>query len=820
MKFSKVLLLLTTVTLAACDTKRNPYFNDEEAQFRVTSVNVLSTQSLGRNSFGHVNQVRYDLSVCIQDLTQTPVPPRLKFDIVVGSETISRQTTEDGCLNWTREIGFDPNKQEKFYILTTTIVGSGELRGRLRIDIALNPWRRQFIDLRKNPDAIPATTEVERVRPESDSFKLKDISSAPRNERSGKETPEATPESNVLPQSNAFSTESGPTNSTLRMAINGSNLRKIRLDPRKPYTVDRNLTLTTHEIFEFGVQINFFVSNFEHPETQVAPRNGRFKVSLAIIEEPDYEIDDLWKFLDRTKTVRSLLVSQEKSRWLIDLQVATVKLMSEKKLHANSELSLNLKRRIVAKALVPYVIQTKQFETEMDPQIGIADTIRLSFSRLAQMKDRVLLAYSVQPLSPDIQMPIKADGLSYAPNGLYGGWGAILKKRVEADLIYKEHQTDEETQDRFNPFSQYLATFKNLRGDNRLRLTDVGPLPKNSSVITFLQEYDFKSNFEKFIQDTQNISSEAKMNFLEKRRFLAAICQKYFDRPEFHARKTNVLDCTISPEYFLDLKVLEFVERGPGDRVEKVAETLTRTLSVTANFQKTNEHSISSGASTSARAGMSFDVPGLDGYGMSLNLGHEWFYTEGISQGTSTSVTLSNAVNFSLNVEESAFRIRPVVRKCIQALLKPRENPVFIGLRKDIDGILICADKGEVVERIENYYIITQACDQNARTADCSAPVENRFRMVVRGAAMFNMFKNLVDQNAVSVFSLRPIPHEAIRHEINNWEELINAFDGTKVSEACGNARDASLCQRLIKADAFLTSQFFPGVIVRPINLD
>ncbi|MFN8790811.1 MAG: hypothetical protein ACK5Y2_05070, partial [Bdellovibrionales bacterium] len=646
MKFSKLLLSVSVLALAACSTKRNPYFNDEEAQFRVTSVNVLSTQSQGRNSFGHVNQVRYDLAVCIQDLTQTPVPPRLRFDIVVGSETISRETTEDGCLNWTREIGFDPNKREKFYILTTTIVGSGELRGRLRIDIALNPWRRQFIDLRKNPDAIPATTEVERVRPESDSFKLKDISSVQPNERSAKDTSTSAPESNILPQSNTFTTDPGSNNSTLRMAINGSNLRKIRLDPREPYTVDRSLTLTTHEIFEFGVQINFFISNFEHPETQVAPRNGRFKVSLAILEEPNYEIDDIWKFLDRSKTVRSLLVSQDSAKWLVDLQVATVKLMKEKRLQADSELSLDLKRRIVAKALTPYVIQTKQFETEMDPQIGIADTIRLSFSRLAQMKDRVLLAYSVQPLSPDIQTPIKADGLSYAPNGLYGGWGAILKKRVEADLIFHEHKTSEEAQDRFNPLTEYLATFKNLRGENRLRLVDSDPLPKNSSVATFLQDYDFKSNFERYIQAIGTAQSENSMSFLEKRRFLAALCQKYFDRPEFHARRHRVLDCSIYPEYFLDLKVLEFVERGPGNRVEKVAETFNRSLNITANFQKSNEHSTSTGASTSARGGISFEVPGLDEFGMSLNLGHEWFYTEGISQGTSNSVGLSNVVSF------------------------------------------------------------------------------------------------------------------------------------------------------------------------------
>ncbi|MFN8792296.1 MAG: hypothetical protein ACK5Y2_12655, partial [Bdellovibrionales bacterium] len=171
-----------------------------------------------------------------------------------------------------------------------------------------------------------------------------------------------------------------------------------------------------------------------------------------------------------------------------------------------------------------------------------------------------------------------------------------------------------------------------------------------------------------------------------------------------------------------------------------------------------------------------------------------------------------------LNIEESAFRIRPVVRRCLQALLKPREN--LVGLRKEMDGILVCSEKSEVVERFENYYIITQACNQNARTADCSAPVENRFRMVIRGSAVFDLFKNLVNKNAVSVFSLRPIPNEAIRHEIKNWENQISAFDGSKITEACGTGRDNSLCKRLIHPDAFLTSQFFPGVIVHPINPD
>lgn len=805
--FNTIVSLLTISTLlAGCDTKRNPYFGDDKAQFKISAVSVESTQALASNSFGEVNNVRYDLKACIQDLSGASLPARQKFDVIVGKEGISRTTNKEGCIVWQREIGFDPYAAEKYYLLTTTIVGRGEVQGQLSVDIALNPWTKEVRDLSVDRDAAPNAKDMERVNPSADSFKLQDIT----NSGTGTARPQTPPPAgetgldSVLPRSNVV-TNTNLDSYPLQMAISSVSLKKLRLHPDTPYTINKHLELTTHEVHEFGASVKFFTKRFDYPETEVTPKAGRFKVTIALLDEPNYDTDDMWKEVEGLETVKPLLGNGSNSKWSADLRFAATGMIAAKRINENTVLSSDAKRRLMAKALTRYLQQTHQFETEMKPKYGISDKVKLSFTKLAHLKNRALLAYTIQPISPDIRAVIKADGVGHATTGLHGGWGILHAMKVEADLIYNELKHTQSLEQDIDPLQNYLAVNKATRKNLAVRMLNTDPIAKNSNVVSLFKDYDFKDALQKYF--TKSLS------YYEKKKFMVALCYKVFMRDEFASleskptstaqRSLQAFNCSAFPETWFDVTELEFVQKAPAANVKKVGRTEQKTISIAKNLSLTAEHGLVRGTSLNAKAGASFDlstpgeIPGANGapgvklpVGLNLSVGNDWYYTESVTRGKSESAQTSITSSISINVEQSQFQFETAVRKCVQIGFTKQARHSFTWnskIKTVPDGFLACDDKVQNVTRIEDYYIINQACDDSARTADCSSDEDNKIRMIIRGKPVYDFFNSLVLKPEFSLL-LKKIPQEAVRDQLASWNKQFSAF---------------------------YTSQFFPGVLVQ-----
>ncbi len=820
--FNAIIIALLCLTSVACDTKRNPYFGDGESQFILSAVRATSTQALGRNSFDQVNHVRFDLRVCVTDFSGNALPPKLGFEIKMESDSLFRQTDDEGCFGWQKSIIFDPLQPEKYYIIKTHFISRNDLRGQASVELALNPWRRQAIDLKKNPEATPSAADTIRVEDQVNRNKTpkspdastqsevqpdflpteetpkpeQQVEIAPSPETTVESTlthdapsPQSQPsveylkqwEDSRLPHSNIYIKERG-NQVPLKIVIPTVLLRRLRLHQQTPFTLDEYLNLTTHEEYEFSALPRFFMKNLDASETEVTPRGGQFRVTVGLIEEPEYNPDLMWELLKEFKKPQEVLDSPLKSDEIKELQSAIRRWAQEDPQILSANLSIDQKRLLMARTILPYVQDTQQFVSQLRPQRGVEERLTLRFNRLSHLRNRSFLVVTMEPLSQDITYPVKADAVGHATLGIQEIWrlGVLYDMKLEADLIHAERVRLGKLKKPPKPMDLFLRRSAGNTKSTNSRVLNKDAIKKDDFLLNFSKDYDFKENLDKYF--AKSLDKKAQKLFLQ------ALCYKIFVHSDFEGIETKPqshterlirsYNCASGPIGYINIQEVEFLEKAPGANVEKVGHALKRTLSVSRTILKTREDNLNYGMTTFARGTFG---PYYKTSGFIISLGREWYYTHTKSENHKKITELMSNLTFRLIVDTTQFKIKYDARKCLKINLSSYTIKGFqrhyknLDLEKLPELYIVCSDNVSKGERIEDYYVIYEDCMEDIRTQDCSSPEENRFRLVIRGKQVYEFFEEMILDKSKNL-QMASIPQSLVRQEVLDWEYQFQSF--------------------------------------------
>jgi len=784
--FNLSLALVLSSALVACEAKRNPYFeNEEDAQFKVNGVSLVKAQNTGWDSSNKPNKKMLNLSACITDLMGAAVPPRLKFKIQLGKQVLNRTTNRDGCLEWGQEIGFNRRAPSKYYKMTITFIGQSELGGRYNVEIAVDPKEADVLDLSKRNNKRLEGVELETYEPEG--FAIPNIT---KNAMIPSEPEvlngEVIPNSNVIPNQ-------GPASITMNIA--SAELRRLQLNQDEPYSINENLDLSVQYTYEFSTTPRYFIKSFDSNETEEIPSTGNYKVSLAIIEEPEFSVTKIWEELNRSPDLKTLANSASITTEALALKIAAKSMMS----NGNNQMLTNIiKRKLMAKALLPHVQQTATFTTKMTTQFGLTQEITMSLKKLALLETRALMAVTVQPLDSDIGANVKADGAGYIASIGNPGSVKIQPWPIEADLLHAERLQAESQKVKLKPLENFFYKSNNADGDKAFKPLDLTDIPRNAAPNAIGKAYSIKDNLETYLADGFK-------NKYDKLKFEMSFCYKLFNSPQMQnlsASRRHVLinSCTQTPEVYLNIQQLEFVEKVLDTKAVREGHTINIPITISRGFSYGRQEGANWGSKFDASIALSGnisgglktpDLKGLGdkaslGAGLGLNLaaGNTWYYSYGVSvsQGVSSGVSTNMSINF--NAELNQFRLNLETRRCTIVSFNDTIKKFLEKNKAEPNkGFVVCSNKTVPNSYLESYYIIAQDCRSSIR--DCTSGREGLLRMMVRGREFFAYFENVLKQTDLKMV-LQKIPQDALRAQVRSWSTDI---------------------------DSFLTSQIFPGAI-------
>lgn len=796
MTLCKLLVPAMLLLVTACTSERTPYWGQNMAEFRVATPTAEAIAS-GTDEFTLTNKQRFLFYACISDLDGKALPPGLVFTVQTNStDSVDRTTDLDGCIDWEREIGYTQINSEKNYVLKTKFISKNQIKGTYVIDLVLNPISSKVSDLRDRRNS----RQDDLVVVENDKINIQRIDRTtpptPPRERAADDLVIT----NVLPEVR--------NQAAFQVTIDGFGLEKRRLDIAKPYSVDSLLNLSTHNIYKLSAKPQFLVKRFNNQVELLSPKTGKFRMTLAFMAEPDFDVNEFWKkiealkILEDIKGLNDITITRKEAFEKNITRILTTRASELKK-----ELSLNEKRILMSQLMLPFVHQTHQTVAEMTADFGLQTEINVALDQTSLHQKRAMIAITIEPISSDLQNAVKADGAGIAPNMFaISGISNFLPMKIEADLIHRERQSFL----RANQPIKALEIFESIKLKEKgiFKMTTEN-IPRRGYFLTTAQEYPFLSQAEAFLN--------GQLNPAQKQQFFKSLCYKIYHHPETKStneRLTNRMlqGCERNYEILLELSALEFVDSLVTDKADLLGPVLASALSISQSFSKSAASSQQSGTSLSASAGVdigfnlgfglesvkgapatqapqapptpgiasSITGPSVSG-GFKASVGHTWFYTESKAKtlGGSTGVELSTG--FKLNIETSTFRLKANTQRCL--FVKTTDEIIANLAKSNIQlpqGLYFCSKQVKARDLQESFYQVRQECISGSPIADCSSEQENGLTMMIRGHKAFNTFERIVTDSKLDTL-LMPVSGEFLKGQIFKWETNVKTNSTTQI---------------------------------------
>ena len=780
MTFYKILAPTLLLFLTACTSERTPYWGQNMAEFIVSTPTAEAIAS-GQDEFNLTNKQRYLFNACITDLDGQRLPEGLVFVVQTNSsDSVESITNVRGCIDWEREIGYSQINSEKNYVLKTKFISKNKIKGTFIVDLVLNPITGKVSDLQDRSNA----KKDDLVVVENDKINIQRIDRnnpqpAPR-ERSADELVIT----NVLPEVR--------NQAAYQVVIDGFGLEKRRLDIAKPYSVDSHLNVSTHNIYKLSAKPQFLVKRFNNQVELLSPKTGKFRMTLAFMAEPDFDINEVWKRVEGLKIledVKNLNDVTAIRREAFEKNISRI--LTTRASELKKELSLNDKRILMSQLMLPFVHQTHQTVVVMTADFGLQTEINVALDQTSLFQKRAMIAITVEPISRDLENAVKADGAGLAPNMFaISSISNFLPMRIEADLIHRERQSFL----RANQVPKAMQIFESTSAPKNRVFKIADTLPGLNSI------YHGKDLFDKIDRFLQGQLSKSEMFNLHR-----ALCYNFYMHGEtknipLYLRTSLVRSCSNDPRgRVLETGILSFVDTLPQDKVNLQGHVIPYKLSTSQNFSKSSSRSEVLGSTTSASLGWDFGLnldfsphPKTSG-AFKASIGQSWFQTDTTAKSTSGTQDTSLSSSFNLIIEASTFEIQYNAQKCL--LFKLSDEAASNMTRQNFivpQGIYYCSKAIQPASFIETYFLVRQDCISGSAFADCSSDQENTLTLMIRGNQEFLKFKNIVTNSNFDTL-LMPVSGEELKKQIPAWENRL-------------------------KTNA--TTQVFPGAVVTPIQLN
>jgi hypothetical protein len=742
MKFFNLILIFFVV--AGCSSERSPYWGQELAEFRVSAPSVEESRVLGYDEFGIANKKNFMFQACLSDLSGSPLPPGLVFDVRFGSgETVSTTTNINSCIKWEREIGFSARNPEKNYLIKTSFVSKNKLKGTLTLDLLLNPLSSSVADMRNR--TADQMRDVVQTDPKQDRVNIADITTNPSRETQNNQ--------DNLKRSNVHTSTTNITE--FQVNVNGFTIEKRRLDITQPYSIDQDLNLYTHNDFRVSASPTFLVKRFNNQIEKLTPDRGEFTITVAFLSEPDFEINDLWKLIENARTLEDIKKARELSQKGVEFKLNVDRLTNLRPEVIRRGLSLNDKRILMARLMLPYIHQTVRKKATMTPDFGLIADLNIPLKQDSLFQKRAMIAVTVEPHFNDTSIQVKTDGAGFVTN-MFAPTGVthFLPLPIEADLIHRERELHKRQNVTLKPLERFKAITATEQNYIELAKGDV----------------ELQNATEKFFE-----SNDSR---IVKRVYLEQLCQKMFQHSSTgnssnYKLSTRIANCKNVAESVLKTQVLDFVEELANPVAELIAPVVSQRLSISQSFSKTSSTSRGAQFGTNLDIGLGFGLPDsfspISG-GFKALAGTAYAITR--SKSGFTSATLSS--EFTLNIEPSQFGIDLITRRCLVIETRPEfiKGANAQGIQFP-SGAYICSEKTKHQSVLEKYYFISQNCSSTA-IVDCSADQVSRFNIIVRGEQVYKKFQEMVTNSEIETL-LVELSEDQVRKQIQKWAPDLKA---------------------------------------------
>ncbi len=836
MKFFNILSLMvaSATVLISCDTKRNPYFGDDDAQFYIGSVTGdPETKTLASEKARNQTKIRF--TACLKTLAGGGVPSGLRFDVIAGSETQAATTVKEGCLSWNEVHSYYELSHEFHLRLKRTIISRNEYNGKRDFEIFWNVKQEKFSDNLKD-SKVPVRTED----PVENKFEMGDATDTSQNRapvtsnNGGTTTPE------TVPSGGNISTDSADRSSLkTRLVLTSIALNRVKLNQEQPYKVDQNLTLYSQHTYQVSADPKYLVNMINNPDEVVNPPGGKYKITLVLMDDPQIDLEKLNTELKSHSSLESLDKSQ--TRESHKMKLAAQVLVAENAIAPNVALSDLQRKKILAKVLIPLVHSTVQFIADKKAEQNIETYVDLSVKKLASLDVRSIVAVTVENVSTGQRHQLKGHGVGYVKDLLNPGAVTLIQSPIEADYILNEYQSLVTMNQKHRPYDLFVKKEKDLALMNKADI-------KNDFFLQqfFKDSYPFAKELESYFEGKLQVY---RANLMEK-----AFCEKMFMHDDLKPvagvtkdyEQGNAVwsfNCQSDMDAYLDLNVLDFVENAEGSTVTKLGKSVTETISISRNFERTLGSGTVTGTNTEAGGFSDIDpfkiidlfVPGLLGdiaskftssaakylinaFGkeipaglagkaldnavklrnkevkgvasrisgalpsFKMNVGGKWAIASSATSSSSKGAKIDRTSSEKLNINIDTYRINITTRRCAVASFKPWVVEHFARKHnlKLRSGLIVCSDKTMKPNYVERYYMVNQECSEKNGTTDCASDQENTLRMILRGEQIYGMFNQLVESTELEVL-LSPMEPTALEQKRMHWTTLMDALQTTQL---------------------------------------
>lgn len=799
MKFFNLFLVSgLALTIVACDTKRNPYFSDDNAQFYVGDIKDDKLEEK-TDEAGAVYGARIAFVACLKTLAGSGIPPRVKFEVHAGKDIITATTNKDGCIEWTEDHEFEPIQDERNLRLVRTFVSRNDYSGRVQQTIYWNMSTNKIVN------DISTKTPPQGVEdPIEQSFTMRDAHVTVQSLAAG----------NTVLNSNGGQTVT-PKSST-SLVLSSINLTRVKMS-QDPFKIDRNLTLHVQHTYEVSASPKFFIKTFKNARSAVALPGGKYKLTLVFMDDPGFDLKNLPRELNKYKTADSLNSAQTNEGK--SLKTATELMISKKEIKPDQPLSEADRKKILTTVMLRHVHSTAQFIADKAAAHDqIIEHIDLQLKKLASLDVRSVLAISVENVSTGQKQKLKGHGTGYINNLIEGGNVTLFESPIEADLIYSAYTLQRIQMENMRPLDLYLQA-------STIELKERALAPLDTKDLSEIRDSSFKGIYP-FSKELENFLAN-NLDAARKYIFLRALCTKMFSSEQLksidtvkhafqHQNRQGWIDkCAYTRMKYFHVEVLDFVESVDDAKVSKVGKSEPETITISTSFSmdeskgqsSSNSHDhwsivlgnfLIDGVIETATAVSPFGGK-LLGTGISyakgfipLSVGGDWYWASSQSRSKNQSASISRGSSESLLIDINTYKITTEARRCAIISYEPWVSEYFstkenIKLRK---GFITCAAKTIRPTYNEKYYVVTQDCSEKNGMTDCTSDEETKLRVILRGEQVYNQFTQMMVNKNTSVL-LNPMQPDVLVKQRTEWKNLM---------------------------DAATTSQIFPGALAPVMN--
>lgn len=802
MKFFNLFLVSgLAFSIAACDTKRNPYFSDDNAQFYVGSIKDDKVEEK-TDEAGAIYGAKITFVACLKTLAGGGIPPRVKFEVQAGNDSIVSKTNKDGCIEWTEDHSFEPNQYERNLKLIRTFVSRNDYVGKVQHIIY---WNNKSNKITTDIDTKTPPRGVED--PIEQTFTMGDAHITKQN-------------ADTLTTSQDGQQGVSQKNST-RLVLSGISLTRVKMNQETPFKVDRNLTLHAQHTYQVSATPKFYVKTFNNANEEVNLPGGKYKLTLVFMDDPGIDLEKLSQELNVHKTASSFNNAQSSEGK--KLKLATELMLSKKELNPDQQLSDADKKKILTTVLLRHVHSTVQFIADKTAENDIEKYIDLQLKKLASLDVRTVLAVTVENISTGQKQKLKGHGVGYINSLLDAGAVTLFQSPIEADQLYNAYTVQRIQMDNLRPLDMYLQASTLQLKERALAPLDMKDLTKvEIRQAQFVGGYPFNAEFEAFLAN--------KMDQPRKATFLRALCVKMLSVDQLKSidtpsnafrsndRKGLIEKCMfkqLTNFKYYNVDVFDFVESVDDAKVSKVGKSVTETISVSRGFSLSESSSQSSSSShddwalffgnllidgaigtvsaTNPIVGKALEI-GVKAVKslIPVSLGGEWYWASSAERSKSQTASISrgSAENLSINID--TYKITAETKRCAVITYEPWLIKYFaeqekVQVRK---GFIACAAKTIRPTYTEKYYMVTQECSEKNGTTDCASDEENKLRIMMRGEPVYQQFNEMMVNTKLNIL-LDPIQPDALEKQRTEWKSLM---------------------------DAALMSQVFPGAFIPVMN--